>query len=309
MNSCPAGGVTGGAETCYSLMVSCDSVTDFSAYLKVNVPPTPSGTVIFGVGQGGSGLYDTQFAFGTNVVGDVLNAHFITVQVSFGEPFNSATPHGWLTGPGGVRRLACRYATVANWVYNHPQIINPNTAAGTSAPMCATGNSGGSGALAYAVSEYGLDSIFTMIEPTSGPPMARLDQGCSPCSSSVTGLNACTDTQQEMCYVPADAAIIDTAYAQNLCTDAINGGTPNTNLFLSDSVVHTPTIRLPNTTVKILFGDLDTSNAVPQGTVWGTAVSPAPVHQCVPNAPHGIPDVLNGAQQIASDITTLCVVH
>jgi hypothetical protein len=300
------------------------------AYLKVNNPTqAPIGTVLFGVGTGGSGLYDDPnsagFSDGATTVQNVVGFSFNTVQVSFGAPFASNQPNGWLQGPGGVRRVACRYATIADWVYNHPQKINsnPNNTATNSAPMCATGNSGGSGAIAYAVYEYGLDTEFAMIEPTSGPPMARIDLGCSPCSSSVTG-PVCQDSNSinvaQMCYSAGgssfgDAGVIDTAYtpSQNetspgLCASAVNGTPAPTGLFLSDSILYNPgsTISLPNTTVKMLFGDLDTSNAVPQGMVWGQSVSPSPASQCIADAGHPIPDVNDGARQIATDIQQNC---
>jgi hypothetical protein len=306
LTSC-AGSLAGG--TCYSLDVSCDGVADFETYLKVNTPAsgTPLGTVIFGVGTGGSGLYDDSvssgFKYGSTAVQNVLDAGFTTAQVSFGAPFNDTTPNGWLTGPGGVRRLACRYATVAQWVYDN--IHNKNT----SAPMCATGNSGGSGAIAYAVSHYGLDSIFAMIEPTSGPPMSRIDEGCEPTASCQTVQTECGTTQDiGLCYGASDAAIIDTAYSQNLCTTAVNGGASNTSLFLSDSVVDgsTVTFNFPKTNVRVLFGGEDNSSAVPQGTVWGGAVTSAKSQACVTDAPHSIPDVQDGATTIATDIIGMC---
>jgi hypothetical protein len=119
LGSC-AGSVSGGA--CYQLAISCPQVADFSAYLKVNNPSgAPVGTVLLGTGTGGSGLYDDPNAGGyddgSSVVTSLLTSGYNTVQVSFGAPFdNGTTPRGWLTGPGGVRRLACRYATVADWV-------------------------------------------------------------------------------------------------------------------------------------------------------------------------------------------------
>jgi hypothetical protein len=299
-----AGSLSGG--TCYSLDVSCGGVTDFETYLKVNKPSgTPIGTVIFGVGTGGSGLYDDStssgFTYGSTAVQNVLNGGFTTVQVSFGAPFNSTTPNGWLTGPGGVRRLACRYATVAQWVFDN--IHNGNT----SAPMCATGNSGGSGAIAYAASHYGLDSIFAMIEPTSGPPMSRIDEGCVPTAACQIVQTEC-GTSQDLCYGASDATIIDTAYSQNLCTTAVNGGALNSSLFLSDSVVDgsTVTFNFPSTNVHILFGGEDNSSAVPQGTVWGGAVTSIKSQACVADAPHSIPDVQDGATTIATDIISMC---
>lgn len=324
LNSC-AGSLQD--ATCYQMTVSCPGVADITTYLKVNNPNNvPVGTVLFGVGTGGSGLYDdpnsSGFDDGETTVQNVLAGNYNTVQVSFGAPFTSTQPNGWLQGPGGVRRLACRYATIATWVYNNPKTINPNpdNIATTSAPMCATGNSGGSGAVAYAVSEYGMGSQFAMIEPTSGPPMTRIDQGCSPCSSNIQGpVCASSMNNPTLCYESADAGVIDEAYqstgatSPTLCTSALNGNAAPTGLFLSDSILYNPgtKIALPNTTVKLLFGDLDTSNAVPQGMVWGESISPSssspnPVYACIADAGHPIPDVNDGARQIASDIQQYC---
>ena len=325
-NSCPSGGLPNG--TCFQLAVSCPGVSDFSVYLKVYTPTAaPIGTVLFGVGTGGSGLYEdpsSGYTYGSTAVGDILNAGYNTVQISFGAPFDQgSSPRGWLTGPGGVRRLACRYATAADWVYRHPTIINPNVVSTTSAPMCATGNSGGSAALVYAAYEYGLDSELAMIEPTSGPVMSRIDQGCSPCSSSAQGqVCAASSNNPNLCYQPADAAIIDEAYqspgatSPTPCTDARNGkpGTDASALFLSDSILYAggaQTVPMPATTMKLLFADDDTSNAVPEGTLFeGLAVpspsSPTPPFQCLANVQHDIPSYLSGAQQIAADIIQYC---
>ncbi len=319
LGSC-AGSVPNG--TCYQLHVSCPEVADFSAYLKVNNPAgAPAGTVLLGVGTGGSGLYDDPnsggYDFGSNVITSLMSSGYNTVQVSFGAPFdNGTTPRGWLTGPGGVRRLACRYATVADWVYHNPTIINPgNVTATNSAPMCATGNSGGSAAIAYAVYEYGLDAEFTMIEPTSGPVMTRIDLGCSPPNSNPF-LNACTNSQQDMSYSTGgtsggDAAIIDQAYqaaGATTCTDAINGGTSSAGLFLSDSILYRGAqfVSLPNLKIGQLFGDLDTSNAVPQGTFWNQFITSAPAPLCLGNVDHDIPSFSTGATQIANDIENAC---
>src|SRR5260370_11125385 len=120
--------------TCYQIKTSCDQVDDFTAYLKVNPPSgTPKGTVIFETGSGGTPLYDNSPEFfytdsggvntngGLAVVKGVSDAGYTTVQVSFGDPFDksAAVANGWLQGAGGGPRLACRYSTVADWVYQH----------------------------------------------------------------------------------------------------------------------------------------------------------------------------------------------
>jgi hypothetical protein len=339
LSACLGDATLSANAACYQLTVSCPGIADITAYLKVNNPSAaPIGTVLFGVGTGGAGLYDDgqTYAYGYQVVENVVNAGFNTVQVSFGGPFSPPTPqpNGWLQGPGGVRRLACRYATIADWVYNNPKTINqsPNNTATNSAPMCATGNSGGSGAIGYAVYEYGLagnsaagiPTELAMIEPTSGPVMARIDQGCSSTCSALQG-PVCTDPNStnnpSMCYQSSDASVIDEAYqAANAstptpCTDSINGSpaTDAAALFLSDSIIDASgaSIKLPNTTVSMLFGDGDTSNAVPEGMVWEESIlpssaSPTPVYACLPNVLHDIPSYYSGASQIANDITSLC---
>ena len=319
--SCPTfgGGLPNSSSTCYQVNTSCPGVADFSVYLKVNQPAGSSvGTVLFGTGTGGSALYDFDepdfFNGSTNgglaVVQGVLDAGFTTVQVSFGSPFNQATTNGWLTGPGGVRRLACRYATAAQWIYQN--IHNSNT----SAPMCATGNSGGSGIIAYALTDYGMDSTFSMVEETSGPPMSRLDQACLPPSNSVCQAQQFTCNAGDpvenlsICYTTDESKIIDPAYSQPVCTNAINGTTPPAGLLMSDSILGSPVRSFPKTRVSTLFGGQDLSSAVEQGLVWGTSLTNTSKSQsCVTDAPHPIPSVMDGAAAIVSDIQTLCRVQ
>jgi len=272
--TCPTFSAGTSGAACYEVHISCPGVADFSAYVKVNQPSaSPIGTVILGTGEGGSGLYDDSADFiaaeGTNgglmVVNDLLDANYTTAQVSFGAPFNTNTPNGWLTGPGGVRRLACRYATLAQW-------IQTNVPPPTKIPLCATGNSGGAGAIGYALMEYGLDSIFTMVESTSGPPMSRLDQACvqpSACQSTAFTCNPGDQPENiHMCYSASELQIIDPAYSQPLCTNALNGTVPPDGLLLSDSILGGPTRTFSPTYVNVVVGGQDTRSAVDQALTW-----------------------------------------
>ncbi|HEV2397332.1 MAG TPA: hypothetical protein VGS27_10365 [Candidatus Sulfotelmatobacter sp.] len=326
--SCPAdsnGGLTGG--TCYSMTVSCPGVADLTTYLKVNPAPASAiGTVMFLTGSGGTELYDSNssWAFGYQTVENVNAANYNTVQVSFGGPFVTTQPNGWLQGPGGVRRLACRFATISDWVYNNPKKINTASIATTSAPFCATGNSGGSGALAYAAIEYGLAGYggmtaeFAMIEPTSGPPMTRLDNACVCNNNAMGNPDTCSGFgHTPMCFSPSEAAIIDPAYQTagqskppTLCSDGLSGTVnTNANRFLSDSILWQPTKTLPtpkSTTIVPHFGGADTTTAVPQGETWLENFGSVINQQCTADAPHEIPSVSDGAQAIASDIIANC---
>lgn len=303
--TCPDGGISG--STCYSLEISCPYVADFTTYLKVNTPSgTAIGTVIFGTGTGGMTLYDTTWTYGINVIQSVLASGFTTVQIAFGGPFNNnATPTGWLTGPGGVRRLACRYATAAQWVYQNIH------ASSTSKPFCATGNSAGGAAITYAVTHYGLDSIFSFIQPTSGPPLARLDYGCIGNGGSLP--TPCGQGTKFLTFSPDDAGVVDPAYSTPICSQSAGGNTANQAQLFSDSVDGPGAIySYPKTAVNIMFGGQDGSVAVPQGLEWFDQVispngPPAPV--CIADAPHEMPTVLDAAVAIADNVISLCQVQ
>jgi len=300
--SCLSGGISG--STCYSLTVSCPGIADLTTFLKVNVPATPKGTVLFATGVGGPTLYDSTWQYGSDAVQSVLNAGFTTVQLAFGTPFNTPN-NGWLTGPGGVRRLACRYATVAQWVFQNIQNAN------SSLPVCATGNSGGASAIAYAVTHYGLDSLFSYVEPTSGPPLNRLDYGCICNGASVD--TPCGNGSLPLCYSSALKAIVDLSYSTPYCEQSDPSNTSNQARLLSDSL-DSPgaNYTYPKTGVNVVYGGLDGSVAVSQGLEWYnqvSAVNSPAAAQCVSDAPHEMPSVLDAATTIASNLTSNCVLH
>ena len=129
-----------------------------------------------------------------------------------------------------------------------------------------------------------------------------------------------------MCYSAGGpngtAAIIDTAYqAQGqtnptVCTNGVNGDNSNFSRFLSDSIEDdpgvSPQLQIPNppTNVNVVLGTMDTSNAVPQGNAWWGGVGPPPPKPvCLGDADHAIPAVQDGADQIVSDIQSMCKVH
>lgn len=69
--ACPGGGISG--ASCQQMTISCESVANWNAYVKINTPTgTSNGVVMYGVGAGGSGLYDTSFTFGQTAVQNVL---------------------------------------------------------------------------------------------------------------------------------------------------------------------------------------------------------------------------------------------
>jgi hypothetical protein len=292
--TCPSGGVAG--ATCYKLVISCPDVANMNAVLKVNRPTgTSLGTIVFGAGGDGVGYYDQMFTYGKTAVSSVLSGGFTAAQINF-----NGSSAGWMTGPGGPRKLACRYASVAQWVYDN---IRPST----TEALCATGNSGGSAAIGYALAHYGLYSIFSMVELTSGPPQSRIDYGCI-CDQPAAATN-CGNGALKQCYGVKTAQMsMDQAYASTICSSAVTThDRTNASLFLNDSINSADaTLSYPTTDVHIVFGGLDKSSAVPLGQYFADRVTTKHVVDCVADAPHSIPDVLDGANKVADDLKTFC---
>jgi hypothetical protein len=298
------GALKGGV--CQQMTVSCPNVPDVSVYLKANSPTgTSLGTVTYNTGTDGNGLYESIFTYGSTAVGNVLDAGFTVVQIDWGTPFNANQPDGWVLGPGGTLAAACRYATVTQWIYTN---IQNNT----SQPYCATGNSGGAGVLAYALSQYNSASILSMAEVTSGPPTGRLDWGCG-CQEGKLAVQCGTATTLGTCFGVADGAVWDPAYNPNvtpsLCTDAVNGTLPpgGLNFFLGDSAEAPGALYdFPNTFVNVVFGSADNSSAIPIGQDWLNNITTSKAQVCVTGGVHSLPNTIPGAQQIATDLLAGC---
>src|SRR5437867_7671752 len=306
---CASGGVPG---TCYEVKVSCplEGINDQPVTIKGKEPAVaPVGTDILTNGRRRNGYYDQRFAYGQEVVRQVLQAGFATVQTDF-----SGGQVGWLTGPGGPRKLACRYATLAQWVYDN---IHEG---GAARPFCATGNSGGAGAIAYALAHYDLGSTLAMVEPTSGPPFGRVDYGCVCSPARRRSVNCSSLPSISECYGLFTAErFIDPSYdgdvdppffidASDICgMDILTHSSAHADLFQQDSVASPDALfSYPQTDVHVVFGGLDASAAVPQGLEWVDLITSRKSVECVADAPHRIPDVVDGAMKIASDVITYC---
>jgi len=291
---------------CQQMTVSCPGLPDVQAYVKTNTPSgTSLGTVTYNVGTDGNGLYDSIFTFGSTAVGNVLAAGYTTVQISWGTPFNTNQPDGWVLGPGGLLATACRYATVTKWIYDN---IQNNT----SLPYCATANSGGAGALAYALSQYPSSDILSMAEVTSGPPPGRLDWGCG-CTQGKVAVQCGNASTLGTCFGRADAPVWDPAYnptaTTGVCTNAVTGTLPpgGLNFFFGDSVeAPGANYNYPHTFVNLVFGGSDGSSAIPGGQDWFNHITSTKSQACVAGGIHSMANTQAGALQIANDLIANC---
>lgn len=291
---------------CYSVTVTCPEVLDETISVKVNQPTGASkGTVLWVIGGGGDNWYESWFQQGALAVQTVLDAGYTTAQLDFNIPISGTSQRfiGWLTGPGGPRRLSCRYATAAQWVHDNATLHTAST------PFCATGQSGGSGANAYAISHYNLDSIFTFVELTGGPPFGRIDHGCICNQPSLQ--TPCGRVINE-CYEGEANQFLDPSFGNTTCSQAEGtGSTANANTFLASSILSGDGEKLsfPNTGVHFVYGGMDSSPGPSQGLDYINAITTkgsAPTVSCVPDAAHQVADVVDGALQIADDIIAGC---
>lgn len=292
--------------TCYKLNISCSGLPDANAYVFVSNPSgTISGSAMFLTGGGASTLYEQVYTYGTTALNAALDAGIQVSQVTFGSPFQSNVPDGWLTGSssgGGPRKAACRPSTVARWI--HDNLANP------AKPFCGTGNSAGGQALAYAISYYGLDSMFAFIEPTGGPPFARLDWGCE--SNQPKVYSSCPNlTIGYSIGKNAASSFIDPSYGDSRCSDAVTThSTANGVQFLADSLAGGGVkTNFPGTVVKVLFGGKDTGTTQNEGMTWVQSVTSAISTSCISDAAHNMPSTLDAAQQIGADLVSYCAQH
>lgn len=292
---CPAGKRQG---KCYDLTVSCPNISDLHAYLKVSMPPAPTGTVVYATGGNGTTLLEAT-AYGTVVLDNLVAANYTIVQLAWGGPFANQ-PSGWQTGPGGIRAVACRPATVIKWAYD-------NLRPGPATPLCAGGNSAGSEQVGLGLAHYGLGSILSMAELLVGPPFAREDYSCECIQLSSPGL--CSSQPLPQCVGLTNAEkYLDPAYAAPLCSQAVQtNSTANDSLFLSDSILSPDaTLSYPKTYVHFAWGGQDPSSANLDGEFYIQAITSNTGYACVADSPHDILTVVDGAQQIATDFMNGC---
>lgn len=311
-------GAQNGTVSCYQVNLHCPQVADEVVDVKVNAPLSSKGTISFMTGGGGVLFYDVHFdtnpgmCCGSEIINDMEAAGYTAVQANFDNKPVGYPPGGvfagWLSGPGGPRKLVCRWATLEKWINDN--LRTPST------PMCHTGNSGGAGVSAYALAHYGLDSIFRFIEETSGPPFVRVDEGCvcnSPPVDQMCGMGALPTCYGGSTSIDA-VGFLDPSYnpTGHLCSGAsATHETSNRTTFVNDSIL-SPDANLvyPNTNVNFVFGGDDSGSADPQAVQWWKVMTPKNGNQqpitCLAGVTHEIPTFTAGRDQIEADLKANC---
>ena len=171
--------------------------------------------------------------------------------------------------------------------------------------MCATGNSGGAGVIAYALSRFGEDSIFNFVLPTSGPPFTRIDDGCR-CSQQTMQTTDCAGVQAT-CYGTDAVLFLDPAYG-NIDNCSNSSATPLTAQWQADSILSSDgkSQLSYKTPVEFIFGAQDFGSGSALAVLWERAIISQHSNKCIADAPHKIADVPDGAQTIANDLIANC---
>jgi hypothetical protein len=274
---CPASPVPN--TSCRKLLVTCPDLKPLEVQIRITQPAAGvplRGTVVMGSGAGGGSFYAMAPPV-QELVKQISEMGFLVV--------DRAWKGGWTTHEGGLKKESCRYATLLTWVHDHLH---------KGGKFAATGNSGGSAEIGYALTTWGRGDILDLAIPSSGPPVARLDLACvkepsaewkAMCASIVPqGKMECAS----QCTLGASNDVCKQVAAQ-----------PTPEQLHDDSVVHPGALLdYPRTRLHFLYGAKDCGEPVPIGLTWATKVRSRKQIDFVPNTPHSIFQTPEGREAV-----------
>lgn len=304
-------------QQCFQLNITCPQVSQpIIANLKVGEPisSTLRGTILFATGWTGTyywdgstvaaanlerwardGFFIPQRALSNNanIITDLRSAGYRTVQLKWQSNwFQSELGH-----MDGIGNLACRPATVAQWVYeNLHQKIDE-------LPYCATGHSNGASQVGYMISQYGLAHLFSSVVFESGPNWSRIDTAClhnDPANQLLYGDQGERNTIDWGFGFNNDGsgacAKMDTSFTSNFQEASLGYGDW--------------TYYYPKTMISFVFGGADTSSTAAHGMYFHDSLvdyhTPLIGETVVPGAPHFVTEIDEGALAMENTILNEC---
>lgn len=265
------------------LSVQCVGIVPADVQLRVWEPrhQDPIGTVMFIAGGSAPGFY------AGNPVALPMQRRLIELGYRV---VDTRWIGGWFRQGNevGIKRQSCRVGTLIEWM---------DTSIHTEGEFVAVGNSGGAGAICYALTTWSAGNYLDRVVLGGGPPMSRLDFTCQnpltqpwlgfcqlliPPNTFTCGMPACSDPTSIVC---------------KLCTDA------TASELRADSVMHTGAIYdFPNTEMHLLLGGEDCTVGVATALFFYNAVTSAKRVRFIPGAPHFVPGTETGRDAIIESI-------
>ena len=260
-----------------SVSVECTGLAPVTVTLRISEPHYAHGTVLFIAGGNGQGFYSI------NVAARPLQDRLVERGYRV---IDTAWEGGWFRYENeiGIKRQSCRIATLMEWLVG-------NGYAGDK--FYAVGNSGGAGAISYALTTWSASDYLDRVVLGGGPPMSRLDFTClSP--SSPAWLSLCSLLIPPNTFTCGSPVCSDpSTIVCNLCTGA------SQSVLRADSVMHTgATFDFPNTDMHVLLGSLDCTVGVPTALFFYNAISSARTLRFVAGAPHFVAQTEAGRDAI-----------
>ena len=161
---CPDGSHAG--ARCREVVVTCPYIDEASAQLRQSGPAGDNkGTIVLTAGGPGTlPYYETAGDIPGTMVDILVNDGFLAVDIKWEEP-------GIWGSSRRIVTLACRYATVARWIYDNLH------EGGEATLFVAQGTSGGSSQIAFGLAHYRLDEIIDLAHLSGGPPRCPICTG------------------------------------------------------------------------------------------------------------------------------------
>jgi hypothetical protein len=235
----------------------------------------PIGTVVAGSGGVGQHFYSDQPG-GRELFLDLLALGFRVVERRWRAP--------WFSVDASIRRDSARYALLLTWIHANVH---------TSGMFAATGNSGGSAEIAYALTTWKRSQILDRVVLSGGPPMSRLDLLCIPPGSPEWANigSALLPYETMSCSAPV------TPWAAVKMCQVLSSFDPDQ--LERDSILHPwAQLNYPDTPVIGLFGSADCTTAVPLGMLYMKSVRSRARIEFVPGAPHVMTETALGRAAI-----------
>ena len=289
-------GATG--VSCRTLEVSCPDLPPLSVELRISEPTTGTtnrGTIIFSTGSGGTGFY---YLAAADLFKSLQDLGFRLIDRKW--------VSSWFDGGQGVRKGACRYATLATWIHDNLH----DTDTDTDTAFCATGNSGGAAEVGHAMVTYGREAIFDYAMPTGGPAVARLDYACLGKTNEawLTQCAALISTSAWECLPTGTLPDCFISPLDGVCV-ALNP-VPTEEELLSDSVLAPDGVyHFPRTKMGFIEGTEDCQVSPVMGILFHNTVESLKTLQFVQDTPHVVSSAPLGRAAMVQTLNADCVLR